>query len=55
MDKQSAEELKRYIDTLADDSKSIVEHTIVHLLLQRLESAHKKIHREEKGCAFEKI
>ena len=53
MDKQKAEELKRYIDALTIDNKQIVKHQIVHVLLARLESYHKQLHREEKGCAFE--
>ena len=52
MDKQKAEELKEYIDALTIDNKQIVKHQIAHVLLAQLESYHKQLHREEKGCNF---
>ena len=52
MDKQKAEELKEYIDALTIDNKQIVKHQITHVLLAQLESYHKQLHREEKGCNF---
>ena len=52
MDKQRAEELKKYIDALVVDNYSIVKHQCVHLLLSSLESEHKQIHRDDGGCNF---
>ena len=53
MDKQRADELKKYIDALVIDNHSIVKHQCFHLLLSSLESEHKQIHRrEEGGCNF---
>ena len=50
MNKQKAEELKRHIDNLASDKLPLIKHTIAHALLSEIESYHKQLHREEKGC-----
>ena len=53
MDKQKANELKGYIGRLVADNPVLIKHAIVHMLLGEIESYHKQLHREEKGCAFE--